>query len=265
MMKIGCMMISESRPHMLPIGVCSFLDQMHQDLVLIVITSKFFFDRYNDILKQLIKGRGFNYQPVPKTIALEKHSLVGPDTVENRFDCGCHMLFSVFDCDAIAMWDDDDYKAPDYLAKVSDQLESNPSWLITGYLSGTYVNARTLYGHRVLDSNPWGYWGGSLVWRRQAWEDTKWTGLNFPSSDRAFAESTHRRHWAPNIDPDDHKKMLAFCHGKNMCQHFKGGSLCEDLAPWMKDVFLDSTWREVEKVRQYFIDNDIDPYWWRER
>jgi len=250
-MRIGCLCVTEYRPHMLGISVAAFADQTHKDKHLVVVCNNRDAPAYRAAVNRALDG-------TPAGFFVS--TLEGAGTVCARLDFGCSYLFNTLGCDAVVTWDDDEWRHPTFLSAVSDQLSSNKNWLITGYLWGLYVNSRTLYAEDLSKyiMDPWGYWGASLTYRREAWNRHKFTGLPFPGYDPAFCKTFDKSVWAPPIDTDPFKQ-LSFCHDLNCYQHCRGGGF--DLGPWLRksENISPRAVNEVFRAQQYFIDHNIEP------
>lgn len=257
-MRIGCLCVTERRPHLLGIALASYHDQTHGDKCLYVIYP----EDGEDVEDGGEEAAGYaqvreRLQPAATTWTASP--LRSIETVCARLDQGCAYLFDEQGCDVVATWDDDDWKHPSYLAAVAAQLEVNPQWLITGYLWGCYVNARHLWAEDLSkrpEVIPWGYWGASLVYRKEAWRRQAFTELPFLGYDPAFCRSVGEKYWAPPVD-DDPYKMLSFCHGQNCYQHCRGGGI--DLKPWLEANVSTLAQQEIWRVREWFIEHGVEP------
>lgn len=246
-MKIGCMCVSEYRSQIFGIGYSAYIDQTHEDKVLHLLTPDRDTADYDKVLAR--HDARCSHLSTP---------LRGIDTVEDRMDEACRHIFEDLGCDAAAIWDDDDWKHPSLLSQASEVLAEG-SYLVAGFLAGHFVNLRTLWAERAMNEKPWGFWGGSIVFMREAWEYRKWKGLGFPASDRAFCEAvggSKRQYWAPPLSEDPFR-MLAFCHGRNICQKVRGGGF--DLKPWLKKNMSSHTLSEIFRSQKFLEDNNINP------
>jgi len=268
-MKAGCLCVSENigrkgevpREQLFGISAASFADQTHADKLLVVITDRP--AEYQETLERI--GNTSN-----RVILSE---LRGQETVTQRLDQGYQILADA-GCDVLAVWDDDDWHHPSFLAEVVRQFSREPyeelsvggtkridprDWLITGYLWGCYINARHLWAEDLSKKkhvSPWGYWGCSLAFRRAAWDAVKFSGLTFLGYDPTWCRMFDRRSWAPPVDVDP-LKMLSWCHGGNVYQHCRGGGF--DLKPWLEENVSSRARAEMYRARNYTIDNNIEP------
>lgn len=248
-MRIGCLCVTERRAHLFGIAVAAYADQEHEDRCLVVVCPTGEVAEYESVLARL----GINPEIVPT-------ELRGANTALRRLDLGCKHLVDA-GCNAIATWDDDDWKHPTYLGEVSRRFEQNLAWLVTGYKWGLYVNARHLWAEDLSEhvKEPWGFWGASLAYRSVVWYSGyrfDRPGVGFQGYDPRLCQDVGKLHWAPPID-DDPYKMLSFCHDLNCYQHCRGGGF--DLAPWISDNLSVRARTEIYRVRQYFIDHNIEP------
>lgn len=242
-MKIGCMCVSERRPHIFGIGYSAYMDQTHEDKVLHLLTPQHEMEDYAEVLCRY--GAKASHRST---------ALFGFETVEDRMDEACSHIFEDLGCDAAAIWDDDDWKHPSLLSLASEALESSGA-LITGFLRGHYVNLRTLWAEEVKPKmKPWGFWGGTIVFKKQAWQRRKWKGLGFPASDRAFCEAVGG--WTSPLSEDPFH-VLAFCHGRNVYQKVRGGGF--DLKPWLEQNVSRRTLLEIQQAQKHLIDHNINP------
>ena len=260
-MKVGCLCVSESRhqwrPHLFHIAAASYFDQTHPDTDIVVITGE------PEEYEAALDGVGTVIQS----------DLRGTATVCARMDQGCRHLADC-GCNLIAIWDDDDWKHPSFLAECVKQLSGEPykevclggcrhvdpsRWVVTGYLWGLYVNARHLWAEdlsKFPHISPWGYWGSTLVFRAEAWIARPWGQFTFPGQDPAWCRSWSKDQWAPPVDTDPYK-ALAFCHGDNIYQHCRGGGF--DLKPWLERGVSESVREAIYKVREMMIADGHEP------
>lgn len=246
-MRIGCLCVTERRSHLVGLSIASFLEQDHPDKQILVVYVPDLESKYDYVV------RGFA-DSVISTMPVLRHRL---KSVCERLDAGCAVLQEK-GCEAIATWDDDDWKHPTYLGELSRYFEANPKKYFTGYLWGMYVNARHLWAEDLSQKKikPWGYWGASLAYRTDAWAQRLFAGTPFPGYDPYFCKSFDRVFWGEPID-DDPYKMLSFCHGQNVYQHCRGGGF--DLKPWIEKNVPELSRREMFRIRDWYEERNIEP------
>lgn len=254
-MKIGCLVVTERRWPILPIAAASFATQTYADRVLLVLDST----PEPDV--QALSELALLADP----LVYNRSALTGPDTVPTRIDEGCGYLFYKLGCDAVAIWDDDDWAPPERLRLSAEALGAGAQ--VCSYDRGYFVNLRSFRGHSVVPA--WGSWGGGLCFTREAWEDAGgFEERPMPGYDRSFVApflraevvpdghsvSTHRRRFRtlPTTQPP-----VAFSHGKNVATFLVERG--EDMSGWLQRELPAAVLEAVLKARQYLIERRVFP------
>jgi len=253
-MRIGCLMVTEKRPHVVGIALASFAGQTHDAKELLIITDDCsprhkFSTTYNDALERA-EDNGVSY-----SCRTSPH--LGVLTVCQRLDEGAQELFA-YGCDAIAIWDDDDWRYPGFLSDVEKCFDANPEAYLTACAWNHHINARHLWAENLKERarGTWGYLGCTLTFKRAAWEKVKFTEFPFVGYDPKFCGSFNKNRWGTPVsnNPFD---VLSFCHGTNVYQMVRGSG--KDFKPWIRENLAPYAVDEIFRTRQYMIDNDLEP------
>lgn len=187
-MKVSCLCLTRNRRDWLPQAIACFFSQTYEDKELLIVAD-------GEMIEDLV--------PVDSRIRIFRPRLQKP-LVGVKRNFGCHLAAGTL----VAIWDDDDFSAPDRLTRQVERLLDS-GVAVTGYRTMPFTDGQRWWMYR---GEPAFALATSLLFRRAWWEKHPFQNTQI-GQDEAFAKQAADA--GQLLTVDDEGLMYATIHPGN--------------------------------------------------